>query len=28
VRGAVRIVFDALDAGGDAFLVTLEVDDG
>jgi hypothetical protein len=27
VRGAVRIVFDALDAGRDAFLVALEVDD-
>jgi hypothetical protein len=27
VRSAVRIVFDALDAGGDAFLVALEVDD-
>src|SRR6185437_9159961 len=27
VRGAVRIVFDALDAGGDAFLVALEIDD-
>jgi hypothetical protein len=27
VRGAVRIVFDALDAGGDADLVALEVDD-
>ena len=26
VRGAVRIVFDALDAAGDAFLVALEVD--
>src|SRR5690606_814895 len=26
VRGAVRIVLDALDAGGDAFLVALEVD--
>src|SRR5476651_2695348 len=27
VRGAVRIIFNALDAGGNAFLVTLEVDD-
>src|SRR5262249_13204021 len=27
VRGAVRVVLDALDAAGDAFLVALEVDD-
>src|SRR6202000_1023906 len=27
VRGAVRIVFQALDAAGDAFLVALEIDD-
>src|SRR5690606_36128202 len=27
VGGAVRVVLDALDAGGDAFLVALEVDD-